>query len=780
MKHCCILDNPPLLCVIPYALPDLRQAQELLEWIAELGGSKRHDCLLVASAKVDANTNRKFLDLALKSFKSAACVTTPGNLPDERWPIGPNWMFQTAMNWVWTHNRTPFWWNEPDCIWLCEGALDFIEQEYYRGGKPFMGAIVPGATVGNMIIPDNLNGCAVYPADTAQRFSKIAFNSPEAWDILAGPITVPFAHNSKLYQYFWGEPGLAPTFRPRHEKGEFKNVFTLEQLRHDAVMFHRNKDSTLIPLLRHRLKRSQRSVHISVLCYNRLDLTRQCLDTLEANTDIDYTLTITDNNSTDGTREYLKQWASNRTHIRVVTNPKNVGYKEPHDSAFTHAVMMQPQPEFFVILNNDVSLGPGWLQRAIAKFDLDARLAIVGNTGVCCNLTSDLCGIPPQHKQPPEYVEGSLLIARTSHIARLGLPLFDPHLEFIYCEDCDLSLRAREAGFNIATVDLNCRHFYSQTVNNIDPQTKQTIINALQHNLAWMRKRWSVYARRKDFRYQVLVARKHAFGDVIDTTPIIAAIKKKWPLCDIDVQSDFPDVFKGNPFVRSARKEANGARYDYRFDLNLAYERRPDLHTIDAYAAVAEVSCSSETALPALYPSLNDTAEAARLFPRATDEKWAILHPGLTNWPGKDWPIDQWNILIAKLHMIGWKTAVIGQGQGLPSATMDLRHKTSVQVLYALMLRADLFIGLDSGPSHVAQAAKTPSVVLFGTVVADRKLFHSAPVIGVQADPEIVPCVGEHHRLKPPIEHSACNGDCMKAITVDMVMDAANVIRHPL
>lgn len=251
-------------------MPDATQAWELLNWIGELGGCKRHDCLLVASSKVDSDTNTEMLSMAASVFKRAELVTTPGNLPDERWPIGPNWMFQTAMNWVQQNRQTAFWWNEPDCIPLCEGWLDFIEQEYYKAGKPFMGCIVKGVTIGNMEIPDSLNGCAVYPHDTAQRFSKVVFNGTEAWDILAGPLTVRHAHHAKCYQYFWGEPGLAPTFRERHEKGEPKNVFTLEQLRHDAVMFHRCKDSTLIPLLRKSRAGTTSIVHV-VECHEPMD-----------------------------------------------------------------------------------------------------------------------------------------------------------------------------------------------------------------------------------------------------------------------------------------------------------------------------------------------------------------------------------------------------------------------------------------------------------------------------------------------------------------------------
>ena len=284
MKHCCVTESLPLLCVIPYALPDLAQASELLEWIAELGGSKRHDCLLVCSAKVGAETRREMLNLAVRSFGRVHQISTPGNLPDERWPIGPNWMFQTTMNWVQQQGiLNPFWWNEPDCIWLCEGALDFIEQEYYTAGKPFMGAVVKGVSVGSTTIPDSVNGCAVYPPDTAQRLAKVPFGvATEAWDILAGPYVVPEAHHSQCYQYFWGEPGVAPTFRELHEKGEPKNVFTLDQLRHDAVMFHRNKDSTLIPLLRARRAGASKIIHV-VECHEPVDArTRRAMASWEA------------------------------------------------------------------------------------------------------------------------------------------------------------------------------------------------------------------------------------------------------------------------------------------------------------------------------------------------------------------------------------------------------------------------------------------------------------------------------------------------------------------
>ena len=43
-------------------------------------------------------------------------------------------------------------------------------------------------------------------------------------------------------------------------------------------------------------------IHLSCVTWNRLELTRRCLESLFAHTDGEYTLTIVDNGNTDGRR----------------------------------------------------------------------------------------------------------------------------------------------------------------------------------------------------------------------------------------------------------------------------------------------------------------------------------------------------------------------------------------------------------------------------------------------------------------------------------------------
>ena len=86
--------------------------------------------------------------------------------------------------------------------------------------------------------------------------------------------------------------------------------------------------------------------------------------------------------------------------------------------------------------------------------------------------------------------------------------------------------------------------------------------------------------------------------------------------------------------------------------------------------------------------------------------------------PNKDWPSSHWDELSSRLS--GSCTLVeIGNPDPLaqqPSGPhyIDLRGKTTVRDLVAVMASADLHVGPISGPVHIAAAMGIPAVVILG------------------------------------------------------------------
>ena len=102
---------------------------------------------------------------------------------------------------------------------------------------------------------------------------------------------------------------------------------------------------------------------------------------------------------------------------------------------------------------------------------------------------------------------------------------------------------------------------------------------------------------------------------------------------------------------------------------------------------------------------------------------------------------------------------------------IDLAGRTSLGVLAALLARARLAVGPDSGPLHVAVAMRTPTVHLYGPV--DERLF------GPWGDP------ARHAVVRHALPCAPCNRldrcslpdegrGCVLGITVDQVLAAAD------
>jgi lipopolysaccharide heptosyltransferase III len=130
---------------------------------------------------------------------------------------------------------------------------------------------------------------------------------------------------------------------------------------------------------------------------------------------------------------------------------------------------------------------------------------------------------------------------------------------------------------------------------------------------------------------------------------------------------------------------------------------------------------------PRLWIGASEAAAAARLIPAGTP----VMGLGPTaNWPPKSWPADRFAALAARLTgpdgiLPGARIAVFGAAEeraaaqpildSLPAARrIDLVGRAELGTVAACLARLALYVGNDSGLTHMAAAVGTPTLALFG------------------------------------------------------------------
>lgn len=152
-----------------------------------------------------------------------------------------------------------------------------------------------------------------------------------------------------------------------------------------------------------------------------------------------------------------------------------------------------------------------------------------------------------------------------------------------------------------------------------------------------------------------------------------------------------------------------------------------------------------------------------------------VVHAGAGT-AAKRWPVAHWNTLLSKFSAEGWRIVLAGGADdvGLVSKLRDidrltdLSGKLSVTQTAALLERADLFIGADSGPSHLAACAGIPSVVLFsGTNLVAQWRPRSRRTLVLRNKVSCRPC---HQKVCPLADHP-----CMAGLDPQRVHRAAKL-----
>lgn len=284
----------------------------------------------------------------------------------------------------------------------------------------------------------------------------------------------------------------------------------------EIIKYNVNMDSSKIVTYKSECEKIKKimkhQLSIVILCYNYLEYTKQCIDSVLRNTVNDsYELIIVNNGSTDGTTEYLNDIKNKEDNIKVIHNESNLGFSKGMNIG-----MKNTNGEYLILLNNDTIVGEGWDYSMVELLKKDERIFAV--TPVT-NFSGNDSMIKIEHNSPQYFFEKvkSLRTHITSNFDTNSLALFCGcfrnsdminigYLDENYYngwEDDDLYERILICKKKVVTsTDSIVYHFGSITVGNnaySDDNNKNKLYFEKKWNKKWISKynKKNVYSKNK-------------------------------------------------------------------------------------------------------------------------------------------------------------------------------------------------------------------------------------------------------------------------------------------
>ena len=214
-------------------------------------------------------------------------------------------------------------------------------------------------------------------------------------------------------------------------------------------------------------------VSVIVVNWNGLSYLPDCLGSLAVQSYPAMEIVVVDNGSTDGSVEYLRGGHGSR--VRLVESPANLGFAGGNNLGIRAA-----KGAYLALINNDAAADARWVEALVGAAESDSRVGMCASKiyvwdrpgildGAGLQVSGDGIGRGRGRLEPDreEFAReedallpsGCAALYRRAMLDEIGL--FDEDF-FAYCEDTDLGLRARIAGWRCRYVPgAVVRHRYS-------------------------------------------------------------------------------------------------------------------------------------------------------------------------------------------------------------------------------------------------------------------------------------------------------------------------------
>jgi GT2 family glycosyltransferase len=215
--------------------------------------------------------------------------------------------------------------------------------------------------------------------------------------------------------------------------------------------------------------------------------TLACLESLESLDYPNYNVIVVDQDSNDGVLEVVK---TRFPTVICLANPTNNGFAGGNNLGIKHA--LDEGAEAIFLLNNDTVVDAHLLSAVVEKAESDSKIGLVGPTmfyfdnptvvwslGGWLNHRADATQIGDGlseaaaalqfETRPPDYFVGCGLYIKRAVLEEIGLL---PEEYFLYYEETDFCLRARQAGWQLAYAPAGkLWHKISQSTGRDSPLT---------------------------------------------------------------------------------------------------------------------------------------------------------------------------------------------------------------------------------------------------------------------------------------------------------------------
>jgi GT2 family glycosyltransferase len=208
----------------------------------------------------------------------------------------------------------------------------------------------------------------------------------------------------------------------------------------------------------------QPAIYIVIPVHNRLEATRECLDSIDRQTCRDFHVVLVDDGSTDGTADYIGE---NYPDIVILRGDGNLWWTGATNLGVGYALQCCRESDYILTLNNDTLLPPAYLETMLF-LAREAPRTLIGSiardyhrrdVSVDEGVAIRWFSAKRIKLKAPSQDNGSSLFYAVFALTGRGtlipvsvfreLGLYDAQSFPHYAADYDFSLRARKAGYDL-------------------------------------------------------------------------------------------------------------------------------------------------------------------------------------------------------------------------------------------------------------------------------------------------------------------------------------------